>query len=210
MFLFLIFLFIGNSEELKIELNKYYKNCDYNGLIESLNLDGFEYLKFVYLLKKGDFTRAEEQDLKGLEKYRKLEIGILNKFYKEKNFDEVIKMAKDYLMIEKKINKKERIGIDGWVAILYSAIIKGDKELVNHMIQKEKIRKGGFSYFIGIYYLKGTVENIPEYGHPDRLAFSKYFNKIINREELISIIGNCYKDLPNWLEINISLINSLP
>lgn len=210
MIFLLIILFISGSQELKIELDKYYRNCDYNGLIENLNLNGFEYLKFVYLLKKGDFIKAEEQYLKGLNKYLKIEKDILYKFYKERNYTEVIKMANDYLIVEKRVNKKERIGVYGWIAILYSGIINGNKEIVNYIIKKEKLPKEGISYFIGIYYLQGIAKNMPEYGYPDKAAFAQYFNKIINKEELISKLVNCYKDLPVWLEINIALINSLP
>lgn len=70
----------------------------------------------------------------------------------------------------------------------------------------------GFPYFLGYFFLN---ENLPDdaflnFEYPDRAAFVDYFTRKINKAELIERIKECYKDMPELLEINIKIIENLP
>lgn len=72
----------------------------------------------------------------------------------------------------------------------------------------EKIKRGIY-YALAYYYLyKKLPKDMKkgDFGHFDKKAFLSYMENKIKKEELIEKIKECYKDLPNWLDINIEMI----
>lgn len=70
----------------------------------------------------------------------------------------------------------------------------------------------GFPYLLGYFFLN---ENLPNdaflnFEYPDRVAYVNYFKRIIGKDELVEKIRECYKEMPELLEINIKIIENLP
>lgn len=220
MFLLEIILFLFYENYKTPEINKYLIHCNYKEFIKELESNNYTESGYIWLLynlylKSGNFEKAEK--LKNVSKAKKLfenkkyEVEILKIFFMEKDFLKAINYIRDYLKKEKEYKSYKRIGSQGWVAIMISAIIQDKKDLLEYFI-KEKMQKGIF-YAIAYYYLykkKPSEIDSESFGHPDKKAYLSYMEGKITKNELIENLRTCYKDLPVWLEINTDLVNSLP
>lgn len=199
-----ILFFLSN-----MSISEFRKNCDYIGWGEYIkDKEGYEWVYYIYLLQKGEVEKAFKQEEKLKEKKikKEREIEVVREFYLNKNFQKVFKIAKEHLA-----KKGKKFGIEESLAFLYSSIILKEKEIVSLLLEKNIIKRG-FPYLLAYYFINGALDEI-DYSifiYPDRIAYINYFQKKIDKDELIDEIKNCYRDLPNWLEINIALINSLP